>query len=128
MKEKGSNIGLFLNVWSILAIISTIGAIMLLITIYEIKIPLLSDGVEMILNFMDDYIYFEIIIIALTLSPFASFYLWIKALLYRGKKIEELEAKKRDEKKKVQEAEAKNLQAKIDNMVKEHSSNKIYKD
>ena len=62
MKEKGSNIGLFLNVWSILAIISTIGAIMLLITIYEIKIPLLSDGVEMILNFMDDYIYFEIII------------------------------------------------------------------
>lgn len=128
MKEKGSNIGLFLNVWSILAIISTIGAIILLNATCLIKIPLLSDGLDMILNFMYDYIDDEIIIFALALSPFASFYLWIKALLYRGKKIEELEAKKRDEKKKVQEAEAKNLQAKLDNIVKEHSSNKIYKD
>jgi hypothetical protein len=67
MKEKGSNIGLFLNVWSILAIISTIistiSAIMLLSEMFYNEI--LSDGVDMILNFMDDYINIEIISIAL---------------------------------------------------------------
>ena len=127
MKEKGLNIGLFLNVWSILAIISTIGAIILLSTMFDIKIPLLDA--DIILNFMDDYIDFEIIIIALFFSLIASPFFWLQALFYYpSQKIEKQEAKKRDEKKKVQEAEAKNLQAKLDNIVKEHSFDKTCKD
>lgn len=141
MKKKGSNIGSFLNVWGILAIITTIGTIIgtIISIIFWEELLELGNGIPrnhpcydlycMLCDFCDE---FDILIILILIAPLflfvASYYLWSQAIEYRNDKIVEQEEKKRNEKKKMQKAEARKLQTKLDNMIKEHSSDKTYKD
>lgn len=128
MKESGLETASSRNIWGVLTLISTIVAILI------IFILLLLDNIvvpqdhpcyalhRMLCDFYDDF--FEIISISPLFLFIASVFLGAKALECRYDQNIENEAKKRDEKQKKQKAEAKKLQAKLDKMIKERSSDK----
>lgn len=127
MKESGLETASSRNIWGILTLISTIVAIISIIFIWLFNIVVPQDHPcyalhSMLCDFCDDF--FDIIpIFPLFLFP-ASFIFGAFALDFRSGQNIENEAKKRDEKQKKQKAEAKKLQAKLDKMIKERSSDK----